>query len=378
MVDDGPEDTTLPPDPGRAKRTPPTIDLEASEVTAEAQSADAGAEPRRPFHRPSAAGISAAFIAAITSACVAALVIGVAWLAGWPGEVAPPAAAPRANAGAIDALASRVADIETKAAKPAVPPSDPAAAARIEALEKSLASLRSELAGQRAESEKLAAAVNDVKSAPREAASPPDLSAVNERIAEIERATRAQIAESAQQGSKPADDVPLRRVVAAALLDVSVRQGDPYTAALAAAKSLATNPDALKPLDGFAASGVPSAAALSRELLTLVPKLSPPAQENTATGSSLVDRLQAGAAKLVRIQRTDAVGNDRGAVVARVTAAALRNDMAEARRELNTLSPADRAAAQSWLDKSDARDAALAASRQFATDAMAALAKPRQ
>ena len=150
MVDDGPEDATLPPDLGRAKRAPPTIDLEASEVTAEAQSAGAGAEPTRPLHRPSAAGISAAFIAAITSACVAALVIGVAWFAGWPGEVAPPAAAPQASASAIDALTSRVADIETKAAKPTASPSDPAAAARIETLEKSLASLRGELAGQRA------------------------------------------------------------------------------------------------------------------------------------------------------------------------------------------------------------------------------------
>jgi hypothetical protein len=70
-----------------------------------------------------------------------------------------------------------------------------------------------------------------------------------------------------------------------------------------------------------------------RELLTLVPKLSP-AQESATSGSGIVDRLQAGAAKLVRIERTDGVGNDRGAVVARVTAAALRNDFAEARREL--------------------------------------------
>jgi len=172
--------------------------------------------------------------------------------------------------------------------------------------------------------------------------------------------------------------VPLRRVVAAALLDVSVRHGDPYTAALAAAKSLTDNADALKPLEGFAATGVPSANALSRELLTLVPKLSPPAPENSATSSGIVDRLQAGAAKLVRIQRTDTAGNDRGAVVARVTAAALHNDLTEARRELNTLAPADRAAAQAWLDKADARDAALAASRQFATEAMAALAKAGQ
>jgi hypothetical protein len=204
-----------------------------------------------------------------------------------------------------------------------------------------------------------------------------DLSAITERLSQIERATRAQTAEIAQESAKPMDDVPLRRVVAASLLDVSVRQGEPYAAALAAAKSLAENADGLKPLDGFTASGVPSAASLSRELLTLVPKLSP-AQENAASGSSIVDRLQAGAAKLVRIERTDGVGSDRGAVVARVTAAALRNDFAEARRELKTLAPADRAAAQAWLDKADARDAALAASRQFATDAMAGLAKPPQ
>ena len=109
-----------------------------------------------------------------------------------------------------------------------------------------------------------------------------------------------------------------------------------------------------------------------------MPKLSPPAAVNSTTGSGLVDRLQAGAAKLVRIERTDQAGNDRGAIVARVTAAALRNDFAVARRELNTLAPADRTAAQAWLDKADARDAALAASRQFAAEAMAALAKPAQ
>ena len=80
----------------------------------------------------------------------------------------------------------------------------------------------------------------------------------------------------------------------------------------------------------------------------------------------------------MRVQRADAVGTDRGSIVARVTAAALRNDLNEARRELNTLAPADRAAAQEWLGKADARDAALAASRKFAGDAMAALAQASQ
>jgi hypothetical protein len=163
---------------------------------------------------------------------------------------------------------------------------------------------------------------------------------------------------------------------------LSVRQGEPFIATLNAAKSLAPDAAVLKPLGSFAAGGVPTAAVLSRELLMLVPKLSPPLlvddKDNDPAGSGLVDRLKASASKLIRIERTDAVGNDRGAIVARVTAAALRNDSNEARRELKSLPPADRAAAQSWIDKADARDAALAVSQQFATDAMAALARPTQ
>ena len=391
MVDDNPEDKTPSPDSGspdsgRARRAPPTIELEASEVSGETRNAGEDAPPEPVSHEPPshepisdepAARISPWVIAALSGAVAASLVICVGWLLGWPAVLPATSSAPAFNAAVIDDLAARVASIEAKINKPAAPAPDPAMVGRVEALEKSLASLRGDLSGLRAQSEKLAASVNDAKSTPRESAASVDLSAINERIAELERAARAQVSEIAQESGKPADDVPLRRVVAASVLDVSVRQGEPYAAALAAAKSLAENADALKPLDGFATTGVPSAASLSRELLTLVPKLSP-AQETATSGSGIVDRLQAGAAKLVRIERTDGVGNDRGAVVARVTAAALRNDFAEARRELKTLAPADRAAAQGWLDKADARDTALAASRQFASEAMAALAKPRQ
>jgi hypothetical protein len=382
MDEDRPEDASPPPDSGRARRAPPTIDLEASEVSGETQGTgagtSAGAQPRRsfawPFPWPSA--ISATLTAAVTSAVTAALVVAIAWVLGWTGETAPPPTSPQANASAIDTLASRVDDIEAKSAKPPAEATDLAVAGRLDALEKSLAALRAEIAGARAQSEKLAAELNAVKSAPRQAAAPQDLAAINERLGQIERTTRA---ESAQHDNKPADDTALRRVVAASMLDVSVRQGEPFAAALAAAKSLAPDPDALKPLDDFAAAGVPSAASLSRELLALVPKLSPPAPpENATTGSGIVDRLQAGAAKLVRIERTDTVGNGRGAVVARVTAAALRNDYTDARRELDTLAPGDRTAAQAWLDKANERDAALSASRHFAAEAMAALAKPAQ
>ena len=399
MVDDRPDDIGPSPDLGRAKRPPPTIDLEASEVSSEPRNAGDDTQPehvsQKPLSQEPSAGepsspqpssqerpvaaISAWVVAAVSGAVAASLVIGVGWMLGWPAIPATPAAS-QINAAVIDDLTARIAGAESKASKAATAAADPASAARTEALEKSLALLRGEVATARAQSEKLAAIVNDVKATP-DGSSPLDLTAINERIAGIERAARAQSAEleNAKENAKPADDMALRRIVAAALLDVLVRIGDPYPAALTAAKSLATNPDALKPLEGFAAKGVPNANALSRELLTLVPKLSPPAQpDNATTGSGIVERLQAGASKLVRIERTDTVGNDRGAVVARATAAALRNELADARRELNTLAPADRAAAQAWLDKCDARDAALAASRSFAAETMASLAKPVQ
>jgi hypothetical protein len=406
MVDDRPEDTGSLPDSGRPKREPPTIDLEATEVSSETRSAaeaspaeaspEAASEPSPeptpeapsvpPVDAPPSRPVSPWIVAPVSGAVAAALVIGVGSMLGWP--AIQPASAPPAPqlSSAVDALTARVAGLEPKVGKP-VP--DPASAARTEALEKTVAALRTELAVTRAQGEKLASAVNDVRSAPRgDGASSPDMSGIDERIAKIESLMRTQSAEIAQQGSKladakadakPADDMPLRRLVSAALLDVLVRIGEPYPVALAATKALTPNPDALKPLDQFAEKGVPSAGRLSSELLALVPKLSPAAQPSTATtGTGIVERLQAGAAKLVKIERTDTAGTDRSAVVARITAAALRNDANEARRELKTLEPDDRAAAQSWLERADARDAALAASRKFAADAMAALAKPAQ
>jgi hypothetical protein len=389
MDEDRPDDPALAPDAPRPRRVPPTIDLEASEVTEKTDStggasqADHDAGPRHDakprFAWLSAAAISPHLIPAATGAVTAALVIAAAWAIGWPGEGTQPIAKAEINAGAIEQLSSRITELEGRATKPSLGTSDPAQSARLDALEKTLAALRSEVAGSRARSEKLASDLDAVKAAPRATTTPtdaPDFTAIEERLAQVERATRAESDRSAQAATKPADDTALRRLVVASMLDISVRQGEPFAEALTAAKALAPDPLVLKPLEDFAAHGVPNPASLSRELLTLVPKLSPPAPENSTTGTGIVDRLKSGAAKLVRIERTDVVGNDRGAIVARVTAAALRNDAVEARRELNSLVPADRAAAQGWLDKANERDAALAASHHFVAEAMAALAKP--
>src|SRR5215468_10478738 len=290
MAEDTLEQGGSVPEAGRVKRPPPTIDLAPSEVktepapeaeaaaTPESQ-ADAQAEPPRETASPSIAPaapaprgrISPWVIAPFSGAVAAALVIGVGWMLGWP-PVAPAPTAPSPSAAAVDNLTARVAGLEAKSSKPVAP--DAALVARLEALEKSEAASRSDLASVHGQADRLATALNEAKSIPRENGTAVDVAALNERIDQMERAGRAQEAEAAPP--KPADDLPLRRVVAAALLDVAARHGDPYPAALAAAKSLVPNPDALKPLDEFATSGVPNPFALSRELLTLVPKLSPP------------------------------------------------------------------------------------------------------
>ena len=426
MVDD--TDTAAPgSETGRPKRPPPTIDLEptsreerpAAESAAERPSAspwsapaeaiaegasDAAADshphgapeaepaaeiddtiaaaesprldpPSRP--RP----VSPWIIAPFSGAAAAALVIGVGWMLGWPPVQPPSAVSPQAAM--VDELTTRLATLEQRVGKP-----DTAMASRVDAVDKALAAVRGDIAALRSQNDKTVAALDDVKAQPRDGSAPVpapaqvDLSGLIARIDALERASRSQSTALAQESqkiadAKPADDAPLRRVVAATLLDVAVRHGDSYAAALSTAKSLAPDAAVLKPLDTFATTGVPSPAALSRDLLTIVPRLTPPPPEGT-TGTSIVDKLSAGAARLVKVERTDRTGTDRGAVVARVTAAALRNDSAEARRELKGLSPEDGAPAKDWLEKADARDAALAAARKFADDAMTALAKPAQ
>jgi hypothetical protein len=358
-----------------------------SGVTGDTGSGDAGeaADDRQPigeqpvYPRPRSRALSAV-IAAVTGAIGAGLVIGGSWLADWPPSFS--ASAPQVSMAQFEDLSNRVASVESKAGKPVAPASDPAAAARVDALEKSVASLQSELAAARGQSDKLAAGLKDATTAPHDADDASDLAAINARLAQVEhqveQTTQTLAAEATKHGTSSADDVPLRRAVAATLLNVSVRHGQPYGDLLTASKALIADPDTLKPLEVFADSGVPSANVLCRELLAVVPKLAPAAPPVMATtGSSIVNRLQEGAARLVHIERIDGSHTESAsATVARIAASARQNDIAAAKAELKTLPSADRTAAEPWIARADAYDAALAASRQFAADAMTALTKP--
>ncbi len=400
-MDDDKHDDAAPPSGNSRKRAAPTIDLTASSVSDSAATPSDGSastapssdpKPRKSWRdrfataraavtpsfrwptfsgvkvpRPARVALSSMLVAGFTGGAAALLVLGAYWFGDSSGGSSRilsrlPTTTAKSDK---DSPGKQVAKVEPRAAT-ATAPQNSALGSRIDALDKSVAALRDELAATHA-------SIDELKATSTSQA--PDLHAVEERISKIERATVALTGEMSAPQKSAGDDPRLRNVAAATLLDTSVRQGEPYSTALSSAKALTNDASNLKPLDEFAASGIPSANALSRELLTLLPQLSPKPAASAAP-VRLVDRLQQSASKLVRVQRTDGAVDPANATTARVKDAAQRNDIAAARRELNSLSVADRASVQGWMDKVDARDAALSASKQFALDAMTALSKP--
>lgn len=410
MDEDKQDRAGISPGGDATKRPPPTIELTASEVSEspsepEAPDADADAGAPKPDQSgpssdasaesvvvpsPKPSRASSVFLSALAGAVAALLAIGAATLAGWPPKPAAVSTAPladgiAANKADITALSARIAKAESDAAKPAPRPSiDPALAARLDTVEKSLTSLRADIAAVRGQNEKTAAAISEIRSvSPQgvmsgEAKAPAtDTSAIEDRIAKIERATAALSAAAAAPPpapQPPADDTKVRRLDALINLEKAVRRGSPYVTELAAARSVAGDTDALKALDPFAQTGIPDTDALSKELLALLPQLAPKPEAQPAP-SGIIERLQQSFAKLVRIQRTDALASGAAGIIARATAAAQRNDPSEAKRELLLLPPPDRVVVRPWIAKVEGRDKALAASEQFMMDTLTAISK---
>ena len=169
-------------------------------------------------------------------------------------------------------------------------------------------------------------------------------------------------------------DQAVRLVLVATALKAAVERGDPFAAELAAAKALGADPKLTTALEPFAASGVPTSAALARELAVFAPSLRPPASAPAREG--FLERLQVNAEKLVRVRPTDEVaGSDAAAIASRVETKAAQEDIAGAQAELAKLSTTARAPAEAWLKQAQARTAALDASRRVAADALAGLGK---
>ena len=218
-------------------------------------------------------------LAALIGGAVAALLVLAAfWAGGLIGEqqAAQPAVSPAQfdNVAAnVGDLTARVARVESAAAKspPPAPAPDPTLAGRTEAVERSLAAVREEVGRVNGQLRTITASLNELKTMPRDGAvaAAPDLGPLNERLKQLEDATRTLAAD--RKGA--ADDINVRRLVAANTLDAAVRRGEPFAAALAVAKQVAADPNSLAALDAFAARGIPPEATYLRDIVPVLQRL---------------------------------------------------------------------------------------------------------
>ena len=312
-----------------------------------------------------------------------------------PPPPAPDPAKADADAAAIKDLSARLAQVETSLA--AVPPPaapDPTLANRLAAVEaemKPIAEHVDELDHQNAanattvqetreRAEAVAKAMADVNRADADQdklhqSTKAEMASLNARLDAVEtlaKAIRDQVAEAAA----PKADEPLRFALIAAGLRFALERGEPFTAELTAAKAVGIDPAMLAGVAPFAATGVPNAQELFRELTALVPemlKVSAPAAQD----GGYIDRLQAHAARLVRIRPVgDRAGDDPATVIGRIDRDMARRDLAGVLAELDKLPASAQAIAEPWRKKALARQAATAASAQLVAASFARLGGP--
>jgi hypothetical protein len=388
---------------GRRKRAAPTIDLKATEVptTSQAPEAETGEKPDQTFRassaetqpenqrKPHPAGTDAgspqggaALWQMLAAGCAGAAIMTGVLLALWFGGLLPVqnGEMARVESTATAALNDRIARIEAAPARPQT--LDPSVSERLSAADNAIKSLgialtaltkrNDETAARAAEARARADAVEkavaqmransqDVTKNTAGGLSPAEVDVVQKRIAALEQVAKA----------APTDNAARLALSAAALRD-AVLSGVPFVAELDEVKSLGADEKVLAPLISFANSGTPTSVALAEELRALLPALMKSSQAPTG----FLERLEANAGKLVRIRPVDApAGDDASAVLARVEVEAAQAAIDDAIIDLGKLDAATRAPAQDWIRKAQARQAAFAAARQFASETTHALGK---
>jgi hypothetical protein len=281
-------------------------------------------------------------------------------------QIAAAPGQPGADPKALEALSARLAKLEAVPAQPTPP--DPALAQRLAAAEEAIKSSQATVAELNKRAEATADAARSASGVERG-----DIDALSNRLAALEKSTKS-VADDLDKRIAALGDRPLRLAVAAQALRDAVERGDAFASELAAVKAVGADANMLAPLDPFANTGVPSPATLARELSGVLPAMqrlaTPPAE------GGFLDKLQTNASRLVRVRPIDDVpGDDPAAVLARIDSKAGRSDIAGALAEFAKLPPGTRTPAEDWIKKAEARNAAMAASRRLAREALAALGK---
>jgi hypothetical protein len=203
------------------------------------------------------------------------------------------------------------------------------------------------------------------------------LEAVARRVTALE--SRQAALQQKQEGLDRLATTPDRTVriaTVATALRSAVERNSPFTAELAAARSLGLDERGLASLAPFAATGLPKRTELFHSLSALVPelrRLSVP----SARDLGYLDRLQASAVKMLNIRPVqDEPGDDPAVVMSRIEFKLPQQDIEAMLAELDKLPGPARELAQGWRTQALARQQALESARLVATAALAKLGEP--
>jgi hypothetical protein len=381
---------TSEPD-NKSGRRPPTIDLKATEVDKPAaetaqpageRTANADAASPKAGGRSAGRLKSHALSAGIGALATAAIIV-LLWMKGliplsepmtpMTPPMAPPG--PAASGATATPAATAAPDNKVPAAAETKPAETKSLADSLTALSHRVDDIAATSQGAVKSADAAQAAADAAKTAAQSNVQKSDIDALANRIAALESAVKT-LSDNAAHPQSGADDQAARLTIAAEALRAAVERGSPYQGELAAVQALGVDQSATAALAAFATSGVPSAAALAHELAGLTPALAQ-ASATPSGENSFLGRLEDNAQKLVRITPVDApAGNDPSSVIARITIDAAREDITAALTDIAALPDPAKSLAADWVKKAEARNAAIAASRQIAADALAGLSKP--
>ncbi|GLK66471.1 hypothetical protein GCM10008179_01090 [Hansschlegelia plantiphila] len=274
--------------------------------------------------------------------------------------------------GRVGGLEQQLRDLAEKAAQPSI---DPAAVAllagRLDGVDIRLKdTATTEALG--ALEERLTAAESQAKAAP----TAQQIAAIDARVAGVGQTVTDAVkpfddrisALEAALKARPVGDPAARQVVALGALEQAVDAGRPFPAELAAVKASFQNGE-LSGLDPYAASGVPTRAALAAELSRILGELPSP---KVAQDESVFGRFVASAGSIVKVSPKNASEAGAGDPRQRLAALAAASDLEQAIAAREALDGAAQDATADWAKAATAR---VAAEKALAGARSAALAR---
>ena len=288
----------------------------------------------------------------------------------------------RSDTGATDDLVRRLARIEAALA-PRAPQPDPALADLTRRSDDAVAASRE--ARERAESaaNALADVARQLAALNAERARTPaversDLDALGARLGTLESASKT-LADQLAKTAAAAGAGDVRHAVIAMALDAAAQRGAPYGRELAALDPQIAGPAAIAALKPFAQTGIPSTSALAHEIAALAPEALAAVETSEPPEGGFLDRLQANAERLVRIRPiAQQRGAEPSAILRSVETKTQQGDVAGALAEAGRLPPGVRAPLEPWIQRAQARNAALAAASGLAARAFEVIARTPQ